>query len=248
MSGYSLYLSFFLATEFIQLSVHIFLLFVYRALLLQKSFTFSKFDTFSGIYYYFLSCCYMTSIIVSNLFDEARLYLFVQLFFHIGFNLYCFTLAKKVYRVVNIRIGVIYTLISVILSWSILREYLYFEFNEEEKNKENILYVILFGQQLYYSLSFYYMWLKYLEKKYERNMFILSFTRVNEIVEGDLDNNTCPICIESLKEKPVIKTNCKHLFHFECMESYIDTFLQNSQASQSYQVSKISCPMCRSVI
>lgn len=245
MSTYSLYLSFFLATGFIQLSVHIFLLFVYRALLLQKSFTFSKFDKFSGIYYYISSCCYMTSILVSNLFDVARIYLFVQLFFHIGFNLYCFTLAKKVYRVVNIRIGAIYTLISVILSWSILREYLYFEFNDEEKNKENILYVILFGQQLYYSLSFYYMWLKYLEKKYERNMLVLSFTKVNVLVE---DNNTCPICIEPLKEKPVIKTDCKHLFHFECMENYIDTVLQISQTSQSSEVSRILCPMCRSVI
>lgn len=239
MSTYSLHLSFFLATGFINISINIFLLFIYKNLILTKSPYFSMFDKIIGYYHYLSSCYYITSILVSNLFATIKIFIFIQLFFHISFNRYCFTLSKKVNHIINKKIGCIYIGISIILSWSILKDYLYFDF--EEKNKNDILYVFLFGQQLYFSLSIFYITLKYLEKKFEKNIIILLFQRINISNDNNIEelNNTCPICIEPLKEKVVIKTYCKHLFHYECMENYI----QHNQNNEESII--ISCPTCR---
>ena len=53
------------------------------------------------------------------------------------------------------------------------------------------------------------------------------------IIEGDNEklNEDCPICLEQLKNKKCIETECEHLFHEECLTA-------------SMQIA-MKCPMCR---
>ena len=50
----------------------------------------------------------------------------------------------------------------------------------------------------------------------------------------DVEEN-CPICLDSMLDKPVIYTPCKHRFHSKCMFALLS----------SQHLSKYNCPMCR---
>ena len=50
----------------------------------------------------------------------------------------------------------------------------------------------------------------------------------------DVEEN-CPICLDSMLDKPVIYTPCKHRFHSRCMFALLS----------SQHLSKYNCPMCR---
>ena len=59
-------------------------------------------------------------------------------------------------------------------------------------------------------------------------------------------NNICGICKDELLEdnkikEELIKTNCNHIFHFECLE---ESYKQN--INKYYEYNKIrQCPYCR---
>ena len=61
-----------------------------------------------------------------------------------------------------------------------------------------------------------------------------------KIYDGEIDNikydpdDNCPICYENLNIGKVTKTTCEHIFHKECLDTWLNK--------------NISCPCCRSVI
>ena len=44
-------------------------------------------------------------------------------------------------------------------------------------------------------------------------------------------NDVCPICLDEFQEKKMIKINCGHLFHSQCIEQWITV--------------NARCPVCR---
>ena len=68
------------------------------------------------------------------------------------------------------------------------------------------------------------------------------FNNLEEIVISDRTNYNdmvCSICFENLTDKHIIKLECNHLFHKECLESWYN--------SNSIDATK-SCPLCRDKI
>jgi len=68
------------------------------------------------------------------------------------------------------------------------------------------------------------------------------FNDLVEIVIADKTNYidmVCSICFEKLTDKHIIKLECNHLFHKECLESWYN--------STSIDAVK-SCPLCRDTI
>lgn len=61
------------------------------------------------------------------------------------------------------------------------------------------------------------------------------------LIEYSLNNNDdhcrdgCPICLKKVKMKSFVKTNCKHLFCFQCI----------TKCLKSHKYGKYKCPMCR---
>ena len=56
--------------------------------------------------------------------------------------------------------------------------------------------------------------------------------RVFRRIKNEQAENTCSICLESmLNNGPIIKTSCKHKFHSECLNTWLNT--------------KTTCPICR---
>ena len=75
-----------------------------------------------------------------------------------------------------------------------------------------------------------------------RSSFEAANAQDNEIVVEDVivpaavpegAEDDCPICMEKMKggEKDVCKLYCKHYFHVECMEKWLET--------------RMECPICR---
>jgi hypothetical protein len=56
------------------------------------------------------------------------------------------------------------------------------------------------------------------------------------VIQKRVPNDKCAICMESLKDgnKAVIKTQCSHYFHNNCMLGVCDSYYPN-----------IVCPICR---
>jgi len=75
------------------------------------------------------------------------------------------------------------------------------------------------------AVSYKYMSFTYHAKKKNRLMIQQNF---------DIEEE-CPICLESMINKPVMYTPCKHRFHTKCMFTMMG----------GLQVSNHSCPLCR---
>jgi len=75
------------------------------------------------------------------------------------------------------------------------------------------------------AVSYKYMSFNYHAKKKNRLMIQQNFDMEEE----------CPICLESMINKPVMYTPCKHRFHTKCMFTMMG----------GLQVSNHSCPLCR---
>jgi hypothetical protein len=49
-------------------------------------------------------------------------------------------------------------------------------------------------------------------------------------------NDECSICIDNFHtDDKIVHLECKHLFHSDCFEEYLDKYINN----------KTSCPLCR---
>ena len=68
-----------------------------------------------------------------------------------------------------------------------------------------------------------------LVKKRKQQVPVLGLSGSEERVIGD--DETCPICVENLKDSTIVKTQCGHLFHNACI--------------QQWRVEKNNCPYCR---
>ena len=68
-----------------------------------------------------------------------------------------------------------------------------------------------------------------LVKKRKGQVPVLGLSGSEERVIGD--DETCPICVENLKDSTIVKTQCGHLFHNACI--------------QQWRVEKNNCPYCR---
>ena len=75
------------------------------------------------------------------------------------------------------------------------------------------------------AVSYKYMMFTHHAKKKNRLMIQQNF---------DIEEE-CPICLESMINKPVMYTPCKHRFHTKCMFTMMG----------GLQVSNHSCPLCR---
>ena len=246
MLAYNHRLLFFISTACIHLCFNIFIIFIYKTLITQKSFHLSKYDKIIKFYNLISSCIYMTSLITANsYYSEQILIYMLQISIHAAFNIYCFFKAKQLNRIINIRLGAIYFFIFIILSLILLRQHLYFESDNE--NIEIMLYFTLFCQQMVYNISLLLICIKRFEKVYEKYYTLLSLKKINLLNQQDL---TCPICIEPLEQndnKIIVKTICNHYFHLDCIESYMDVLYNNQNSMVSSDVN-VHCPMCRTLI
>lgn len=73
-------------------------------------------------------------------------------------------------------------------------------------------------------------------EKHNNNLLLLNNTKGHEIDNGDL----CSICLESLHLG--VTTNCKHNFHYGCINLYIFNIIQNNNNLE------FKCPICRQFI
>ena len=59
------------------------------------------------------------------------------------------------------------------------------------------------------------------------------------ITSNTQNDDNCSICLESLYNKTCVHSKCKHVFHFECMNKYIDNLITKES------IESLKCPMCR---
>ena len=76
-------------------------------------------------------------------------------------------------------------------------------------------------------------------------------TRVMFVTKSDLDDD-CSICLSSFRNRSVLKTPCKHVFHSKCLRSCSNRCtevvgIRTSSTTYSYY-KLLDCPLCRSTI
>lgn len=72
-----------------------------------------------------------------------------------------------------------------------------------------------------------------------KNKKINSIMELFKKVECFNKNHTCSICLEVLNGDDIIKTECKHFFHYDCLKEMITYNVNNNN-------NKFCCPNCRS--
>jgi hypothetical protein len=119
-----------------------------------------------------------------------------------------------------------------ILTMNIVTIHFFCEYKSEHPAFDKFKYLVIFGSSFgsVVSLSNFLYFLVYL-KTIQNQVEIVQLEMVVVQEENENLNEDCPICLEQLKLKKCIKTECEHLFHEECLKISMQTAMK--------------CPMCR---
>lgn len=112
---------------------------------------------------------------------------------------------------------VVFSLLDIDVCFSVIYIYFYKDLLNSEINYILYMYCVQCSTSLYFQF------------------ILLIYTKIyqkehNYKVTSEFPNEECSICLENFKE-PVIKTNCSHFFHKQCIE-------------KAFEVNK-NCPLCR---
>jgi hypothetical protein len=75
---------------------------------------------------------------------------------------------------------------------------------------------------------------KHLRKTYKKHKFFLQKGGMDP-PDPPVEPDTCPICLEPLRDSPIIITDCQHKFHNQCLQEWILT-------------RRPTCPLCRAPV
>ena len=110
----------------------------------------------------------------------------------------------------------------------------FLESEESEEDSNSTVNNILLPQNLVFEIVNNINSLMELKKEDYLNKLIDIFFK-SQGMSKDIDNDKCPICYENFVENEQVKmTACFHIFHFICIEKWIETKIESPD-----------CPICR---
>lgn len=162
------------------------------------------------------------------IFDEMVSVIFICLLLFISFNSGFFCIKQGNIRQNFFPIFCILIIITI-LTMNIVIIHYFCKNKSEHPAFDRYKYFVIFGASIgsVVSLSNFLYFLVYLKTKVE----IVQLKMIIVREDNEKLNEDCPICLEELKIKKCIETECEHLFHEECLKASIQTAMK--------------CPMCR---